>query len=174
MDFNELAYARRSVRGFVDRDVSEGDVVKMLEAARYAPSAGNGQPWHFFVVRDKSVIKEIYDKSSGQESLMSAPLVVVVCAVTERSEAKYGRRGRELYCIQDTAAAIQNILLCAESLGLGGCWCGAFKEDAMSDILRLSAYKGDMRPVAFIPIGYPDSKPDARSRRSVEEIATFI
>lgn len=76
-------------------------------------------------------------------------------------------RGRTLYCIQDTAAAAQNIHLAAYSFGLGTCWVGAFDEDEARRILRIPL---GVRPVALIPVGYPAEAPMTRARRPVDEI----
>ena len=171
MDFNELSQSRRSIRGFKQQNISKEDLAKLLEAAQSAPSAGNCQPWHFFVISDTAVMTEIRNKSCKQEFILTAPLFIVVCADIKRSEARYAERGRNLYCIQDTAAAIQNILLCAKSLGLGTCWCGAFDEKALSEVLRLEQ---DMRPVAIIPVGYPLNENATSKRRPIQEIVTFI
>ena len=70
-------------------------------------------------------------------------------------------RGKSLFCLQDTAAAIQNILLTAYSLGLGSCWIGAFKEDEIRQIINAPK---EMRPVALIPIGYPNEAPAAEKQ----------
>jgi len=172
MDFIELALSRHSIRSFTQQAVEAEDIAKLLKAAQAAPSGGNCQPWHFFVIRDKSVQKSIADMAGHQPFIHTAPVMFVVCADIPRSEGRYGERGRSLYCIQDTAAAIQNLLLCAASLGLGTCWCGAFDEDAVSEILSLPKTR---RPVAIIPVGYPASAPLVpTSRRPVEEIVTFI
>ena len=171
MDFNELALSRRSIRSFLQIPVSGDLVIKLLEAAQAAPSGGNCQPWHFYVIRDRTVIMKMYDRSIRQDFITSAPVIIVVCADILRSAGRYGDRGRDLYCIQDTAAAVQNILLCAASLDLGACWCGAFDENALSEILQL---KNDMRPVAVIPIGFFDIAPAMPKRRSLSEIATYI
>jgi nitroreductase len=103
----------------------------------------------------------------GQKSLEEASVVIVVCADEKRAEQSYSVRGKSLFCLQDTAAAIQNIMLTAYSLGLGSCWIGAFKEDEVRQVI--SAPKG-MRPIALIPIGYPNETPAARSRRPLSEI----
>ena len=171
MDFNELSQSRRSVRGYQQKNIPNGDLEKLIIAAQSAPSAGNCQPWHFFIISDTALKTEIKNKSCNQEFLLTAPVFIVVCADIKRSEARYSERGRNLYCIQDTAAAIQNILLCAKSLGLGTCWCGAFNENALSEIMRLEK---DMRPVAIIPVGYPLNEGAPTKRRPVQEIVTLI
>ncbi len=172
MEFLELTQSRRSIRGFTGEDVPQEDVWKLLGAARSAPSGGNCQPWHFYVVRDKAVQADIAKAAGRNEAfLLTAPVLFVVCVEPSRSE-RYGERGKTLYCIQDTAAAIQNILLCAKDLGFGTCWCGAFDEDAVSRVLRL---QGDKRPVAIIPVGVPANEPLVSvGRRPLEEIVTFI
>jgi nitroreductase len=76
-------------------------------------------------------------------------------------------RGKALYCIQDTAAAIENILLTACTLGLGTCWVGAFKEEDVRVVINAPK---EMRPVALIPVGYPNESPAAKPRRPISEV----
>ena len=171
MEFNELTQSRRSIRKFREQDITKDDIIKLLKAAQSAPSAGNCQPWHFFVISDKSIQEKIVPAAYNQEFILSAPICIVVCADIEKTIGRYGDRGRNLYCIQDTAAAIQNILLCAKSLGLGTCWIGAFDEEKLSEILSL---QNDMRPIAIIPVGYPANEPDPANRRPLDEIVTYI
>ncbi|MHA1262971.1 MAG: nitroreductase family protein, partial [Candidatus Freyarchaeota archaeon] len=116
-------------------DVSDEQVKKLLEAAIMAPSAGNMQPWDFIVVRDEGQKKALARAALGQMFVASAPVVIVVCANKPRTARRYGSRGSELYCLQDTAAATQNILLAATAMGLAGCWVGAFNEEEASRVL---------------------------------------
>jgi len=172
MDFNELALSRRSIRSFQQKAVPKDALIKLMQAAQFAPSGGNCHPWHFYVISDKGQKTQLIRQCISQEFLHTAPVLIVVCADIKRSEKRYGRRGKALYCIQDTAAAIQNILLCAKSLGLGTCWCGAFDEKKCANFLQLPK---DMRPVAMIPVGYPVNEPPvAPKRRPLDEIATFF
>jgi len=96
--------------------------------------------------------------------------VIVVCANENRSSQGYGARGKTLYCIQDTAAAIQNILLFAYSIGLGTCWIGAFREEEARAVLKIPS---GIRPVAIIPVGYSAETPLPRSRRSINLIVHY-
>ncbi len=93
----------------------------------------------------------------------------MVCADPEKSGDRYGERGRDLYCIQDTAAASENMLLTANSLGLGTCWVGAFDEGLVRTILNIP---GRLRPVAILTIGFPIpyEKPGKKSRIPFENI----
>ena len=171
MEFNELSQSRRSIRNFKPQAISQEDLIKLITAAQSAPSAGNCQPWHFYIVNDKAVQEELTVACYYQNFMLTAPVFIVVCADIQRTIGRYGERGRHLYCIQDTAAAIQNLLLCAKSLGLGTCWCGAFDEAEVSKIMNL---REDMRPIAVIPVGYPVSEPIATKRRPLDEVMTFI
>lgn len=161
---------RMSVRRFKPDPVPEATIGRLLDAARLAPSAGNMQPWFFVAVIKESLRRQLA-KAAGQSFLAEAPVCIVVCAEPERSASRYGQRGRELYCIQDTAAAIENILLAATAYGLGACWVGAFDEEATAKFLEL---KQDLRPVALIPIGYPDQEKRPVPRRPLDEVVRVI
>lgn len=159
------------MRRYEDRPLEEGTVETLLEVAHWAPSAGNRQPWFFYVVEDETMKNQLVEVALGQEFIAEAPVIIVVCADPERSAQRYRDRGRHLYCIQDTAAAMQNMLLTAESMGLGTCWIGAFDEEACIRALSLPEH---LRPVGMTPVGYPAQSPDARQRRPVDEIVEYI
>ncbi|MGZ7118893.1 MAG: nitroreductase family protein, partial [Methanobacterium sp.] len=99
--------------------------------------------------------------------LVKTPVLIVICANKANSGARYGERGRDLYCIQDAACATMNMMLRAYDLGLGSAWVGAFKEEDVAEALQLPQH---IRPVALIPIGYPDEDPEAPPRRKVGEV----
>ena len=167
MDVFKAIKTRRSIRAFTDKRVTDREVKKLIEAARWAPSAGNIQPWEFIIVRDPKVKHGLCEAALNQTAIEEASVVIVVCADPLRSSRRYGSRGVNLYCLQDTAAATQNILLTAHAMGLAACWVGAFNEGAAKRVLDVV---GELRPVAIIPIGHPAEKPRARPRRPVEEI----
>ncbi|TRO44086.1 nitroreductase family protein, partial [Candidatus Bathyarchaeota archaeon] len=110
------------------------------------------------------------ESALNQHFIEQAPVVIVVCADEKRSSMGYSTRGRTLYCLQDTAAAAQNILLTAYSLGLGTCWIGAFNEDKAKE--AINAPEG-IRPVAMIPIGVPNQKPRQRARKLLSLIIHY-
>ena len=167
MDLLEVIKKRRSIRTFKKQELPQDTVEKLIEAARWAPSAGNVQPCEFVIASSQKTKQELSKAAFGQKDLEEASVVIVVCADEKRAAQSYGARGKTLYCIQDTAAAIQNILLTAYSLGLGSCWTGAFKEDEIKKVINAPK---EMRPVAMIPVGYPNEAPAARSRRPLSEI----
>lgn len=158
---------RRSVRTFRKQELPQGTIDQLIDAARLAPSAGNAQPWAFIIARTHETKQALSAAAFGQRSLEEAAVVIVVCADQKRAEESYGLRGKTLYCIQDTAAAIENLLLTACGLGLGTCWIGAFREGEIRKVINAPP---EMRPVALIPVGYPNESPTPRARRPVGEI----
>jgi len=171
-DLPALIQKRYSVRRFQSAPVSSEIIAGLLEAARWAPSAGNLQPWFFYVVTGQNEKELLAAAALNQRFIAQAPVCIVVCAEPERSARVYGDRGRRLYCYQDTAAAAQNILLAAVGYGLGACWVGAFKEEEVRRSLTMPAGRV---PVALIPAGYPADDPVHRpGRREVSEIAAYV
>ncbi|HVN75308.1 MAG TPA: nitroreductase family protein [Thermoanaerobaculaceae bacterium] len=160
---------RFSCRAFASDPLTEADTRRLLESARWAPSAGNCQPWRFIAVTSSRIRRELA-RAAGQEFVADAPLVIAVCAVPHESERRYGERGRSLYVLQDTAAATQNILLAASDIGLGSCWVGAFDERTAAAALDLPP---GWRPVALVPVGRPLERPGRRERRPLQEVAVF-
>jgi len=167
MDVFEAIYGRRSIRAFSEKDVTEAQLIKIIDAGRQAPSAGDLQPWELVVVRDNGRKMALAHAAFGQYFIAEAPVVVVVCAHPARSARRYGNRGTGLYCLQDTAAFIQNMLLASHAIGLGSCWVGAFDEARAAQAIEAPS---NIRPVAIIPIGSPAESPSASPRRSLEDI----
>jgi len=170
LDLFETIKLRTSIRSFADASVSDDAVRILIDAATRAPSAGNIQPWEFVVVRDPNIKSRLAEAASEQSFIEEAPVVIVVCADAEKSRSAYGSRGAELYCLQDTAAAIQNMLLASVALELGACWVGAFHEQEVKSILRVPR---GIRPIAIVPIGYPAEKPRPRYKRPLEKVVHF-
>lgn len=160
-------FERRSCRAFRTDPIPKEDLDRLLEAICAAPSAGNCQPWRFLVVRSQEEREALAAAAGGQDFLAQAPIAIVVCADAARSAASYGSRGRDLYVLQDTAAATENLLIAATALGYGTCWVGAFDEDEASAVLRLPK---KLRPVAIIPIGKAAKKLGRSSRRPMSEV----
>jgi len=167
MEIFEAIKNRRSIRAYKKKELPLGTVEKLIDAARWAPSAGNVQPWAFVVAASIDMKRALSLAAYGQGDVEAASAVIVVCADEKLAQERYGERGKTIFCFQDTAAAIQNILLAAYSLGLGTCWVGAFKEEQVSKLIQAPE---DMRPVALILVGYPDEAPEARGRRPISEI----
>ena len=170
MEVSEAIRTRRSIRRYTDEEVGPETVRELLDAARWAPSAGNLQPWEFVVVRRPELKEALARAALGQMFVAEAPVVVVVCADQMRSASIYGERGSSLYCLQDTAAATQNLLLAAHDRGLGACWVGAFREREVGCLIGVPP---GIRPVAIIPIGHPAERPRPPARRSLRDIIHY-
>lgn len=167
MEFFEVIKNRRSIRSFKKQALTQEAINQLVNAARLAPSAGNAQSWAFVLVTKPEIKQSLAAAALNQRWLEGAAAVFVVCADLKRAEDSYDERGKTLYSIQDTSAAIENILLAATALGLGACWMGAFREEEISKVINAP---DGMRPVALLPVGYPNESPRARSRRPAEEV----
>ena len=165
----DLITKRRSVRKYADKAVEKEKIVDLLEAARWAPSAGNKQPLEIIVVDDNEIKNLFVEAALNQKFIAEAPFVFVICANLERTTSRYGERGSSLYCLQDTAASIQNILLLAKAHGLSTCWIGAFDEQKVKEVCSIPDFA---RPIALIPIAYPASleEKQAPPRRELKEM----
>lgn len=162
----EAILTRRSVRGFEKKPIDDKLIGVILYAATHAPSAGNIQEWEFIVVKEDEQKKKLAKAALGQDFIAKAPIIIVVCANLARVSLKYGKRGEVLYAIQDTAFAIQNMMLAAHALGLGSCLV-AFDDDSVMEILELP---DNIRPVAIMPIGYSAEKSEKPRKIPFENI----
>lgn len=167
MDLFEAIKKRRSVRAFKPNPIPENVLNKILEAANWAPSAGNLQARDFIVVKDPKIKRELCEAALYQTFIEEAPVDIVVCANEERSSSRYGERGERLYSILDAAVAVQNLLLAAYALGLGTCWVGAYNDNEVKKVLNLP---DQLKPIAIIPLGYPAEKPGPTPRLPLEYI----
>jgi len=139
----------RSVRLYTAAAVDDETVDTLLKAAMQAPSARNAQPWHFIVIRDRTVLETIPRFHPYSNMLLNAPLAILVCgdqAIEEDAE----------YINQDCAAATQNILLAAHALGLGAVWLGVYpRTKRIQETRRLLNIPSRILPVSLIALGHP-------------------
>lgn len=167
MDLFEVTEKRRSIRSFRQTEVEVEKLGRILQAANQAPSAGNLQAYEIYVVRDLQKKKEVARASYFQDFIAGAPVVLIFCAHPERSARKYRERGRGLYAVQDATIACTFAMLAASAQGLGTVWVGAFNEET---IWQLIGSPQGVRPVAILPVGYPDEDPPPNSRRSLDDL----
>jgi len=167
MDFFETIKNRRSVRAFIDRPVEPDKLVKILETVNRAPSAGNLQAFEIYVIKEKLKREQLAQAALDQDFIAQAPLALVFCANSVRSQGRYGQRGVNLYCLQDATIACSFAMMAATALGLGSVWVGAFHEERVQSIIGASE---DHRPLAILPLGYAAESPPLRSRRSLDEL----
>jgi nitroreductase len=167
VDFFEAVKERRSVRAYESRDVSPADLQKILETVNAAPSAGNLQAYEVVIVTDPAVKDALVEAAYGRHSITDAPVSLVFCADHLRSAGKYGKRGAELYAVQDATIAAAYCQLAATSLGLVTVWIGAFDPAVAAQAINAPE---NMTPVAIIPIGYAAEHPDPRPRRALPDL----
>jgi len=167
MEVFEIIRKRRSIRLYEEKPVEQEKLNRVLEAGRLAPSADNCQPWRFIVAANNEV-KERLRVSYDEEWFISAPVIIIGCAVPE--EAWVRMDGQE-YWMVDVAIAMQNMILVATELGLGTCWIADFDEEAARKALELPQ---SIRIVAMTPLGYPaEEKRPVRNRKSLSEIVHY-
>ena len=170
MDFLELAKKRYSCRNFKPDAIEEDKLMKVLEAARIAPSAVNYQPWHFFVVQNpenKAKIIETYPR----EWMKDAPVLIVACG---NKQVSWKRADGKEHVEIDLSIAIDHLTLQATNLGLGTCWVCNFQAKKLREVLQLPI---NMEPVAIIPLGYPQNEADTErhtsKRKPIDEIISW-
>lgn len=162
MEFFEVVRKRRSVRAFLPKAVEDGKIGKIIDCAIASPSAGNLQSYEIVIVRNRETKELLAEAAYAQSFVSEAPLVLVICANEKRSASRYGKRGKELYCINDASIVAAYIQLACADLGLGSVWIGAFDDAAVRKIINAPEWA---RSIAIIPIGYPAEKPSRTGRR---------
>lgn len=151
-------YTRTSVRKYEDRPVEDEKITEILRAGMQAPSAANQQPWEFFVVRDRELIKALSGVSAYAGCAANAP-VVIVCAY--RTE---GLRFPD-YAHIDMSIAQENIWLMTDSLGLGGVWLGiAPIEERMCAVEKIIDMPAGLEAFSLFPLGYPAQSGEQQDR----------
>jgi len=179
METLECIKTRRSVRKFLDKEVPQDVLREILKAARWAPSAGNRQPWRFVVTQDREKIRT-FDPYFHQPWVEQAPAVLVACVNPHDTWATYDER--DDCFVLDTAAAIQNVLLAIHDFGLGAVWVLSFSPRAVRKALDVPPH---IRILSIIPFGYYEKEGEIefegrtasnkadRFRRPAEEIFFF-
>lgn len=164
MNFEEIVEKRFSVRKFKDQIVEKDKLLKVLNAARMAPSAVNYQPWHFIVVTEKEILNQLYSVYK-RNWIQEAPLVIVACA-DHSTSWKRSFDGKDFADV-DVAIAVEHMTLMATNLGLGTCWVCSFDAAECARILRLPS---SIEPIALLPLGYPDISVPEKKRKALSEI----
>ena len=170
MDIFESIMNRRSIRKYISKPVEDEKVLKIIDAGHWAPSAGNLQEWQFVIVRDPGRKLQLSEAALGQYWIGQASVIIVVCSKDEKVTRIYGAEGKNKFIYYDAAMAVQNMLLTADSLGLGACFVGSFDQVAVSRILKVP---DDMTVHAIITLGYPAEKPNVPHRFGIETMTYF-
>jgi nitroreductase len=167
MAFIDLAKKRYSSRKYLDKPVDRETLLKVLDAARVAPSAKNKQPWHFVVITQEESLKQIRE-CYERKWLEAAKCIIVVCG--DHREA-WRRADGKIHTDIDVAITIDHLTLAATDLGLSTCWICKFDVMKCANIMELPE---GVEPIALIPIGYPADETDEnrhdKLRKPLDEI----
>ena len=155
---------RRSVRKYSDLPVTDSEIEEILRAGMSAPSAGNQQPWHFIVIRDRAVLDKVPEINPYSKLLEHAPVAILVCGDTRLE--KY-----EGFWVQDCSAATENMLIQIAAMGLGGVWLGFYPmKDRVEGIKKLFNLPKEVYPLSMIALGHPAEKPEPADRFKKDRI----
>ena len=162
-EFLAFLKERRSIRIYLDKAISEKEIEMILEAGRWTPSASNKQPWEFLVIKNKEILIEISKKAYYGKHIKKAPLAIAIVGKIKENPNYY---------IQDTSLASMNMMLMAWSLGIGTCWTGALKRDAVKEMLGLD--ENDYL-LTILPMGYINGNiPKPTLRKNLNQITREV
>lgn len=151
---------RRSIRTFAQGEVTDAQVLQILQAAMAAPSAVARDPWRFVVIRRRAVMDALSQFLANGEMLNNASVAIVVCGDVEAAHDR-----QISYLLQDCAASIENLLLAVHALGLGACWLGVHpREERTRRMKEALSLPESIVPVACIAIGVPGEIKQPRTR----------
>lgn len=165
MNTKDAIKKRRSIRSYNGKAVEFEKVTKIIEAGMYAPSSGELKDTVYIMLTDQHKISKLSERCKQQYWMAQAPVIILVCANEEKCEELYGLRGKRLYSIQNSAAAIQNMMLRATSLKLSTCWVGNFDENYVKDEFDIP---DTHRPQGILTIGYSDEKQEEQKNFKME------
>lgn len=167
MSFFDLISSRHSIRSFQDKTLPDKTIEKIANAATRAASAGNLQSYQIFIMAKKEDKAKLAEAAHSQDFIKEASVVFVFCADIQASTQDYGKRGQELYCIQDATIACTYAQLAAHALGLASVWVGSFDEEKVASILGL---KPSLRPIAMLVVGFAAEEPEITPRKPLDEM----
>ncbi len=184
-DIIEVIKTRRCVREYKEDQIPDEDIKFLIDCARYAPSGFNMQPWSFLVIKNKDVMRKISEhgkksmipmlepmkdvspkardflvflKTKGTDMFYNAPLLIIILGNKNAPTVDY-----------DCAMAAQNMMLAAQSKGIGSCWIGGVQPALMDErfLKELGAPEG-YKAIAPLIFGYPKGKTGAPERAEPE------
>lgn len=155
MEVLEAIRTRRSIRNYTGEPISDEDAIKILDAARLAPSGGNRQAWNFVYIKDPKVLRMLKNCSPGLYG--DATAAIVVCMPD----------GGRTIGILDVGFACENISLAAHSLGLGSCAVGSFNREPVKKLIELPQ---GWEPILVISLGCPGTVPNTPTKKPLSDV----
>ncbi|MBQ3367283.1 nitroreductase family protein [bacterium] len=160
-------FSRKSVRNYVEATVPPETLEFLVRAGMAAPSAMDRRPWEFIIINDKTVVKKLNDALPHAKMAEKAGHAIVVAGNIEKQAG-----GKDsTFWIMDCSAAVENILLAAESLGLGAVWTAVYPNaDRLKPVIETLGLPSNIVPLAFIPVGKPDGNDKPKEKFDKEKI----
>lgn len=162
----DVIHSRKSVRNYTDQLVTQEQLLTLAKAGMAAPSARNLQPWHIMAIDDRATLDALADSLPNGKMLYQAPAAMVVCG--DMTLAPEGD-GHDFW-VCDCSAVTENILLAAESMGLGAVWLGIYPVEqrvkTIGGILHLPEH---ITTLAVISIGYPTGEDQSKDKWKEEK-----
>lgn len=153
-------FSRRSMREYKEGEISEDMLKDLLAAGMAAPSARAQDPWHFIVIRNRDTLNRIADGLPYGQMLRQAGAAIVVCGDLAQAHDQ-----QESYLLQDCSAAIENILLAANKLGLGAVWLGVHpRAERVAHLREVFPLPESIIPVSVLSLGWPAQTLSPRTR----------
>lgn len=162
-DILELLKTRRSIRKYKDKPVEEEKIQKCLEAARWAPSASNKQPWEFLIVTDEAIRSKLSELHPYAKFVAESPVVFVPLTNPEVHQK---------YHMSDTALATMQYMIEAHSLGLGTCWAGVIGTSIEQEMKELLGIPSHLNILGLIATGYANEEP-TRGRKDLDDLVHY-
>ena len=160
MEAVEALKIRRSIREYKEKNIPKEIIKNLVDAARFAPTARNVQPWEFIAITNQDTLKKIAELAENGRFIAEASgCIAVFCNDTK-------------YYLEDGCAATMNILLAATAGGLGSCWVAGDKKPYCSEVSKLLNVPVSYKLVSLIALGYPESENPFRiiDKRNLNEI----
>lgn len=170
MDTFDVIRTRRSIRAFSSKKIPDQILYAILDAGHHAPAAWNKTNWRFLVIETEESKEVIAKAALGQNWIAHAPAVIIVCSDPTSIVRDGGERAKKLYQIQNTSAAIENILLAAHNFGISSCWVGAFTEPLLRKAFKIPDF---VEIHAIIPLGHGLEKGSLPRRAATADVTFF-
>ncbi len=149
---------RRSIRNYQTAEIPEDVLEELIDCARLAPTARNTQPWEFIIIKDKDTLDNIGRLASHGPFIKDAAACIIVCS------DDYD------YFLEDCSAATENILVAAQSLGIGSCWVAGHGKKYAEQIKEMLNIPKDIHVVSLIPLGYPGNNAPGVKKRELNDV----
>ena len=155
---------RRSIRKYKKHKISDEQLKEIVNCGMSAPSAGNEQPWHFIIIKNEALLKQISQIHEHAQMMNDATAGILVCFDLRLEK-------HDSMAVQDCAAATENLLLAIHDLGLGGCWIGVYpRKKRMEGLRHLFDIPDNIIPFSLVSIGFPNEKKENINRFNTERL----